>query len=64
MIEKVKAPNGKKLAWASEFSVKEVEQSHDVEKTIENWFTGNEILKMNGIEIAGLADLTPPPPPG
>ena len=63
MIEKFKAPNGKKLAWASQFVVKDVETSSDVDKTIENWYTGIEILKMNGVEIAGLADLPPPPHP-
>ena len=62
MIEKFKAPNGKKLAWATEFISKEVEHTADVEKTVENWFTGNEILKMNGVEIAHLEDRPPPPP--
>ena len=56
MLERFKAPNGKKLNWASEFVVTETESNLDVEETLENDFTALDILKMNGVDSNSLKD--------
>ena len=50
MLEKFKGPGGKKLQWVNTFTNKETEETVDETESLAKAFTGNEILKMNGIE--------------